>query len=77
MEYYWAIQKWMKWNNAIQSNRDATRDYHPKRSKSEKGQGVPAVPQWVKNPTSIHEDVGSIPGLTQWVMNLVLPQAVA
>ena len=28
--------------------------------------------QWVKNPTSIHEDVGSIPGLTQWVNDLVL-----
>ena len=23
--------------------------------------------QWVKNPTSLHEDVCSIPGLTQWV----------
>ena len=30
--------------------------------------------QQVMNPTSIHEDEGSIPGLTQWDKNLVLPQ---
>ena len=35
--------------------------------------GVPVVAQQVKNPKSIHEDVGWIPGLAQWVKNLVWP----
>ena len=38
--------------------------------------GVPIVPQQVKNPTGIHEDEGSIPGLSK-VKDPALPQAVA
>ena len=34
--------------------------------------GVPIVAQRVTNPTSIHEDVGLIPGLAQWIKYLVL-----
>ena len=34
--------------------------------------GVPVVAQQLTNPTSIHEDVDSIPVLTQWVKDPVL-----
>ena len=34
--------------------------------------GVSIVVQQVKNPTSVHEDVGSISGLAQWGKDLVL-----
>ena len=39
--------------------------------------GVPVVAQWVKNPNSVHEDAGLIPGLAQWIQAAVLLQAAA
>ena len=41
--------------------RDDAKDYHT---------AVPIVAQQDKNLTSIHEDVGSIPGLAQWIKAL-------
>ena len=38
-------------------------------------EGVPAVAQQVRNPTSILEDVGSIPGLAQWVKGFSIAMA--
>ena len=35
--------------------------------KTPRNSEVLIVVQWVRNPTSIHEDVGSIPDLAQWV----------
>ena len=39
--------------------------------------GGPIVAQWVKNPSSIHEAVGLIPGLAQWVKAPALLQGAA
>ena len=35
--------------------------------------GVPVLAQGLENPTSTHKDAGLIPGLAQWIKDLVLP----
>ena len=43
------------------------------KKKKKKNPGVPFVAQQLANPPRIHEDVGSIPALTQWVKDPALP----
>ena len=56
--------------------RNRYRHEFPFHDKKLVSRGVPIVALWVKNPTSIHEDVGLIPSLAQWVKDLVLLQIV-
>ena len=76
-------------NNAIHSNKDADRDSH---TNPERKRQIPydftymwhlKYATWSSycssmktNPTSIHENTGSIPGPTQKVRDLVFPRAV-
>ena len=39
-------------------------------------EGVPFVAQRLTNLTRIHEDVGSVPGLSHWGKDLPFPRAV-
>ena len=44
-----------------------------KQTRFKNSPGVPIMTQCLAKATCIHEDVGAIPGLTQWVKDLELP----
>ena len=49
-----------------------TKNKNQKTKREEKKGRVPSMAQQLTNPTRIHEDVGLIPGLTQWFKDLAL-----
>ena len=60
-------------NMKIQSNIDSSQKSHfSLLALTQLKVGVPVLTHWLTNPTSMHEDVGSIPGLAQWVRDLAL-----
>ena len=64
-----SINRWMDYKNVVHI-------YNGTLPSHKKNTGVLIMAQWLTNPTSIHEDAGSIPGLTWWVKDLILLWAV-
>ena len=62
---------WPLSSGGIESSRSRGRERNKQESKTT-CQGVPVLAQQVANTISIHEDVGSIPGLAQWDRDLAL-----
>ena len=44
-------------------------------AQKERVKGVPIMAQWLTNLTGNHNIAGLIPGLAQWIMDLVLPMS--
>ena len=61
--FAWTVEILQSW-----SSPETQREPHKNATR-----GVPVLAQWVKNWTSIHEDVGLIPGPAQWVKDPALP----
>ena len=73
-EHYTVPSKIYFRNARVGRNKISTNGIHYT-CKLKKKIGVPIVAQWVKILTGIHENVGFIRGLTQWMKDLVLLQA--
>ena len=62
------IQKWVEHNPHLKKYTVSKADHQKCWNK-----GAPFLTQWLTNLTSIHEEEGLIPGLTEWVGDPALP----